>query len=50
MPVLGYKPVYESFVDKKFSLTVVGARLQALTKRVFGLLVTDDLSVQVFVV
>jgi hypothetical protein len=51
MPALASTPVYESFfVDKKFSLTLVSARFQALTKFVFGLPVTDDLSAQVFVV
>jgi hypothetical protein len=45
MPVLASTPKYEAFlVNKKFSLTLVGPWIQALTKLVFCLLIVGDLS------
>ena len=51
MPALASAPVYESFlVAKKFAVALVGPNIQALTKFVLCLLLTNYLAVQVFVV
>jgi len=51
MPALASMSVYKSFlVAKEFALALVGPSIQALTKFVLCLLVTNDFAVQFVVV